>query len=178
MFDGFPSQDSVMAAMLCIIILLPVMAAPHQTRDPVAQLESVPAAVRRTIANGPLAKAYELSFHLNPFYLRGDFNGDGKVDHAVLVKHLATGKIGVAIVHGGSNKVVILGAGTRGGAGGDDFEWMDYWQVYPKGPVKRGVGERTVPLLVGEALLVGKSEAASGLIYWNGRKYVWYQQGD
>jgi len=25
---------------------------------------------------------------------------------------------------------------------------------------------------------VGKSEAASALIYWNGKRYVWFQQGD
>jgi hypothetical protein len=32
--------------------------------------------------------------------------------------------------------------------------------------------------LRGDALLVGKSEAASALIYWNGKRYVWLQQGD
>ena len=34
------------------------------------------------------------------------------------------------------------------------------------------------PHLRGDALLLGKSEAASALIYWNGKRYVWLQQGD
>jgi hypothetical protein len=39
-------------------------------------------------------------------------------------------------------------------------------------------GEMSVPHLRGDALLVEKSEAASALIYWNGKRYVWSQQGD
>ena len=35
-----------------------------------------------------------------------------------------------------------------------------------------------IPHLRGDGLLVGKSEAASSLIYWNGKRYVWFQQGD
>ena len=30
----------------------------------------------------------------------------------------------------------------------------------------------------GQARWPCKSEAASALIYWNGKRYVWYQQGD
>jgi len=30
----------------------------------------------------------------------------------------------------------------------------------------------------GDALLVSKSETASALIYWNGKRYTWLQQGD
>jgi hypothetical protein len=52
----------------------------------------------------------------------------------------------------------------------------DYWQGYPKGRSELGTDE-TAPRLHGEALL-GKSEAASALIYWNGKRYVWFQQGD
>ena len=115
---------------------------------------------------------------MNPSYLGGDFNGDGKIDVAVLVTQRSTGKLGIAIIHGATDKVAILGAGVGIGNGGDDFEWMDYWQVYPKDRVALGSGETTVPRFRGEALLVGKSEAASALIYWNGKRYVWLQQGD
>jgi hypothetical protein len=52
---------------------------------------------------------------------------------------------------------------------------MDLWQ---RTRSRRGAGEAIVPRLHGEALLVGKSEAASALIYWNGKRYVWFQQGD
>jgi hypothetical protein len=146
--------------------------------DEVAQVHDVPETVKRAIANGSLAKDYDVSFHMNPFYLRGDFKGDGKIDLAVLVKQRSSGKFGIAIIHGEVDKVTILGAGVGLGNGGDDFEWMDSWQVYSKGRVARGGGETAVPRLHGDALLVGKSEAASALIYWNGKRYVWFQQGD
>lgn len=39
-------------------------------------------------------------------------------------------------------------------------------------------GETSVPRFRGDALLVEKSEAASVLIYWNGKPYGWSQYGD
>jgi hypothetical protein len=115
---------------------------------------------------------------MKPSYLEGDFNGDGKMDVAVLVKARSTGKLGIAIVHGTTKKVTILGAGIGIGNGGDDFEWMDSWQVYSKTRAAHASGETSVPHLRSDALLVEKSEAASALIHWNGKRYVWSQQGD
>jgi hypothetical protein len=151
-----------------------VSQAPHAA----AQLRDIPEAIKKAITNGSLAKDYDISFQIEPFYLQGDFNGDGTTDVAVLVKQRSSGKLGIAIIHRGINKVAILGAGVEVGNGGADFEWMDYWQLYSKSRVSRGSGETKTPKLQGDALLVGKSEAASALIYWNGRRYVWLQQGD
>lgn len=123
-------------------------------------------------------KKYRLSHHLNPYYLRGDFNGDGRADIAVLVERLADGKQGIAIFHAGESLIRVVGAGFPLGPGGDDFSWMDVWQVYPKGPVEQGVEEADPPTLRGEALWVEKSESASAIIYWDGKKYAWYHQGD
>ena len=145
--------------------------APDGTADP----SDIPEVIDRAIANGSIAKKYELSHRINPLYLRGDFNGDGKIDVAVLVKQRSTGKTGIAIINGPTDEVTVLGAGTAIGNGGDDFEWMDSWETYAKG---RTANETRVPKLRGDALLVSQSEAASALIYWNGTRYVWLQQGD
>jgi len=145
--------------------------------DVTAHAHDTPEAINRAITNGFLAKEYELSFHMNPFYLRGDFNRDGKADIAVVVKQRSTGKLGIAIINGATDKVTVVGAGNAIGNGGDDFEWMDSWQVYSKGRAIQEA-EGSVPHLRGDALLVGKSEAASALIYWNGKRYAWFQQGD
>jgi hypothetical protein len=74
--------------------------------------------------------------------------------------------------------VTILGAGIGIGNGGDDFEWIDSWQVYSKTRGGRAAAGTNIPHLRGDALLVEKNEAASALIYWNGKRYVWFQQGD
>jgi hypothetical protein len=138
----------------------------------------IPEVIKRAITTSSLARNYDLSFRINPFYLRGDFNGDGKIDIAAFVKQRSTGKFGIAIIHGEAEKATILGAGTAIGNGGDHFEWMDSWQVYSKDRAALEGGEKGLPHLRGDALLVSKSEAASALIYWNGKHYVWLQQGD
>jgi hypothetical protein len=131
--------------LLEIIVFFLAASASAQTPDGATPLSNVRETIERAISKGPLAKDYEVSFHLNPFYLRGDFNGDGEVDIAVLVKQRSTRKVGIAIIHGGTSKIAILGAGAPLGNGGDDFTWMDYWQVYPKGYVARGTGKPRVP---------------------------------
>ncbi len=146
-------------------------AAPDGTADP----PNIPEVIDRAIANESLAKKYGLSHRINPLYLRGDLNGDGKIDIAVLVKQRSTGKTGIAIINGATDKVIVLGAGTAIDNGGDDFEWMDSWEIYSKDRMANGT---SVPKLRGDSLLVSKSEAASALIYWNGKRYVWLQQGD
>lgn len=141
-------------------------------------IHDVPDAVKKALTNRLVGKKYELSLRMNPSHLEGDFNGDGKMDVAILVKERSTGKIGIAIVHGTTGKVTILGAGVGIGNGRDDFEWMDSWKVCSKTHAADASVKTSGPHLRGDALLVEKSEAASALIYWNGKKYVWSQQGD
>ena len=57
----------------------------------------------------------EFVFKLNPFYLRGDFNGDGKPDIAIVVRNKQSGKVGIALCHGGKNEVFLVGAETSVG---------------------------------------------------------------
>jgi hypothetical protein len=126
----------------------------------------------------PGSEKLALRANLNPFFLQGDFNGDGRLDVAVLVAEKATGKHGIAVVHGPGD-VHVLGAGVEVDDRGDDYDWLDAWHTYPKGAVDQGMGEEDdPPALLGDALLVMKTEAASALIYWTGDGYAWYQQGD
>ena len=166
-------------ATLAIGLLL-VIAPPTrgQTQAEFIQSYSIPQLAEQTVVRGKQSQAYLLSYHINTFYLRGDFNGDGRADCAVLVVQRSSGKKGIAIVHGGSKAVHVVGAGNATGNGGDDFSFIDYWYVYDRGPVRRGVGERGIPRLSGDAVLIGAAESSSALLYWNGRRYVWYQQGD
>jgi hypothetical protein len=123
-------------------------------------------------------ESYALASWLNPYYLQADFNGDGRADIAVLVREKATGKGGVLIVHFGGDQHFVVGAGNSFDNGRDDFSGMDAWHSYARGVVTRGADGREPPALLGDAILVIKTEASSGLVYWTGTQYAWYQQGD
>jgi len=113
-------------ALILTIAVLAFGASAAGTDDLPFQLSSsLPESILRVLENDPKAKQYALVAHLNPFYLHGDFNGDGRTDVAVLVKNKESGKIGVAILHSGARSAIILGAGRDFGNGGDDFRWMD-----------------------------------------------------
>jgi len=116
-----------------------------------------------------LGQQFQLFHDLNPYYLRGDFDGDGKVDIAVQIIDTSNRKRGIAIVHQADSSVHIVGAGHRLG-GGDDFSWLWVWRVDT--PSTRDPGR------VRETLFVEKPESASGWIVWNGHEYTWIQGSD
>lgn len=111
----------------------------------------------------------ERSQRLAPATLSGDFDGDGKPDLAVLVTHRATRKEGIALLFGAATRGIVVGAGKALGHGGDDFSWMDTWQVRRQAKSPRAGAD---------ALFVAKSESASALIVLRAGKATWVQQGD
>src|SRR5882724_9023769 len=167
-----------MKTILCILLILAHAAVAQGRQKNPPQSTAIPESANRLFKTTGLDRQYEFSSHLKPSYLSGDFDGDGKPDIAVLVKQKRSGKIGIAVCHSSTNKVLFIGAGTEVGNGSDNFDWMDIWNVSPKATAARKVGKATAALLKGDALHVEKSESASALIYWNGRRYVWRQQGD
>lgn len=149
---------------------------------------SLPESVQKRFASTHFLDTYDLSDRINPFYLRGDFDGDGKPDYAVLMINKKLEKSELTICLSTRNVVDLLGVdGTKLRVGTnkdgydlDDFDWMDAWQVQPR--LKLVSSElnpaATIPQMVREGLMVEKTEAASGLIYWDGKKFRWYQLGD
>jgi hypothetical protein len=101
---------------------------------------------------------------MEPSFFAGDFNGDGRSDVALLIQERTTGKVGIAILERGKKQFKILGAGKTFGNGGDDFSWLDVWSMRHSGKA--------------DQLYVEKREAASAVIYWDGSKYIWQQEGD
>ena len=128
---------------------------------------SLPPALVASLRADAALKDCALDPRLNPYYLRGDFDGDGKIDTALLVKQTASGKSGIAIVHAGATPTAVLGAGREFGNGGDEFSWADAWYVVPDA-ARSG----------SEALAIVRTESGGGLALWNGKRYVWQQHGD
>lgn len=142
---------------------------------------NLPSEIEQFVTDSHFGEKYELVFSMNPFYLRGDFDGDAKPDYALRIKSKKDGKTGIAFWLSSLRRFVILGAGIPWRAGNSlqaDMDWMDLRQVYGKRPIERGVEAGSPPKLIGEAVLAARSESASGIIYWNGKRFAWYQQGD
>ena len=143
-----------------------------------AQQQSIPPDARKILDAEPMRSRYAAAATVNPFYVQGDFDGDRRLDTAILVKERKSGKIGIAVVLASAAKAHIIGAGRPAGSGGDDFAWLDAWYAYPRREVGRGAGEASPPTLRGDALWVEKTESANAIIFWDGTSFRWYQQGD
>lgn len=141
---------------------------------------NLPEEIFRFYNQDEIKGSYSIRTDLNPFYLRGDFDGDKKQDYALSIVDRKTGKKGILVYHMGTKNYYIIGAGKPlvNGNGGDDYKWMDAWKVYVHKDVEIGVGETDKITLKGEGILAIKMESASGIIYWTGENYKWYQQGD
>jgi hypothetical protein len=164
----------IVPALIVIIALTQVPTTLQaQSRDPLAEYRdwNVPSWVLEALG-AQFRTQYEWYDFVNPFYQGGDFDGDGRADLALLIRHKATGRVGIAFVHRTTRAVHIVGAGTPLGNGGDNFTWLGAWHVEDGSELKEVPGFRA------EVLYVEKPESASGLIYWDGCKYQWVQRGD
>jgi hypothetical protein len=147
---------------------------------------NLPDAVRLRLEKSGTLLHYELSHAVNPFYLRGDLDGDGKPDYAILAVNKVTKKRGIAVIRSSGTGVDMLGAGgtklrVGSGAGSyllEDFDWMDEWHIERKQTVADELGREVAASMVGEGLAVAKSESASALVFWNGTNWLWRQMGD
>jgi hypothetical protein len=166
----------------CLFVLGFLLLSWNTSSRPVQEIdeENIPGEIVQTVGLGPFAESYSIDGSVNPFYLRGDFDGDGKADYALRVKSKNRGEVGIAIWLSSQKKMIVLGAGVPFSVTEKttNLNFLNTWQVYPKENVERGVEAGTPPRLIGEAIAAGKRESASGLIYWNGKSFVWYQQGD
>jgi len=139
--------------------------------DPFVDFENVPWPVRLCL-NADRAH-YRVDRRMNPFYLRGDFNGDSHPDYAVLVEETASGKKGIAVCFGGlPSELHVLAAGTpfamEGNRKVDDFgQFFDVWSVVEKGKLSPR----------GEGIYLQRAEAGGGLILWDGHRFLWEQWG-
>ena len=160
-----------MRKRVSLLLFLPVIASAQLTLK-----DQLPpwAAERWTSAAEQLQ--VELSGRINPFFQRGDFDGDGRLDLAVLVQHKANRKVGILILHR-NGKQTLFGAGKTFGNGGDDFEWVDLWWVEDRGVGQKSHDDRAGKL-PGDGLLVAKEGSASALIYFKAGTFHWQQEGD
>jgi len=166
-----------MRTLLYIFLFTPFVALSQSDYDQLVQEMNVPNAIVKAFHESSIDTLLAFSFHLNPFYLRGDFDADGKVDYAIMIKHRNTDKRGIAICLSSNKNVFIIGAGKHFG-NGDDFIWVDIWMVAEKLSGYKTNWEDKSLNMIGEGIMVEKSMSSSGMIYWNGKEFNWYQLTD
>lgn len=141
-----------------------------------ADLDTLPEAIVSRIDQ---MDKYNISDRINPLYLRGDFDADGRADYAVLVEERVTNKKGFIVFLSSQLKPQIVGAGHSiqyGAAKSDDLNF-DSWRVYGRAKTDAGTGFDPPPGK-DELILVQKKESASGFFRWSTTHFVWIQQGD
>ena len=144
-----------------------------RTRDSIIYVRwNLPRLAGVGLSRGIYAAKYDLFLGLNPYFIRGMFDGDTLLDVAVQITEKATGKRGIAIIHAVDSSVHVIGAGQHFGNGGDDFSWLWVWRAE-----QRSARPDITPS-GREFLYVEKPESAGGMIWWNGTTYLWTQHGD
>jgi hypothetical protein len=159
-----------MTRLFAAVALMPVMAMAQTL--PLA--DQLPSWAAKPWAAAAAASELELFGGINPYFQRGDFDGDGNPDLAILVRGKSSGKVGILFLHRGA-RPVLIGAGRPFGNGGDDFAWMDLWSVEDRSTKER---ERAPSAARIEALVVAREGSASARIAWRNGKYSWQQLGD
>jgi hypothetical protein len=90
------------------------------------QTENIPDQILPLVGQGHFAALYNLDGSLNPFYLRGDFDVDGKTDYAVRIKSRAGKGSGIAIWLSSKRQFLVLGAGVPFKVSGSVISNLDF----------------------------------------------------
>jgi len=148
-----------------IVLVLTVAVAEEKSVDEYDVLNEVDLCMKKV-------PGLSINGRINPFYLSGDFNGDGELDFEVQV--LRSGSKGIVICLSNSSAPLLPGAGSsmvfpiKG-------KWrFDAWSVVPKEnkSLTRPAKARY------DAILLDVKKTANGLLYWDGGRMQWSQLGD
>lgn len=134
---------------------------------------NVPRWVRESFFKQRLNERYVMVFRdIRPLYLRGDFNGDDKIDIALMLQEKTAQNESyspsvMAIFQGGTQQATIIDDPEKLGAD-------DIWEVVPKEDMTK---YQSISAL-GEGISMAKAASASRMIYWDGKEYDALQTSD
>ena len=155
-----------------------------------AQNTSLPDRFKASFKKNGIEKKFAINPYMQQSLLKADFNGDSYPDVAVPVIEKTTKKKGILLLTGKTGQYFVFGAGTKFGSGSDNFTWAKSWEIYDKRTANEKlfnkengdlVADREVRLLRPAILVKGaesKEFSIKGLIYWDGQKYTWIDQGE
>ncbi len=131
------------------------------------------------------ASKYVMSDYIKPQFLEADLSGDKKSDIALFVERKVDRKKGILIFFEGGDKSFVVGAGDEFGKAGRDFEWARTWIIIREKTTFETTfkangdvaGTKEIKL-EHPAIEITEEEGAGGLIYFNGKEFIWIHQGD
>jgi len=130
---------------------------------------NVPDELRECLRSEP---QLQINGRINPFYLSGDFDGDGITDFAVQVKSAKGEHPGVLFCFA-NGKRSIWGAGVQNKVLSNDGSWpFDSWMLIRKGSKHLSIYPRIKVDVI--ALII--ADEGGGLLYWNGKELAWQQE--
>jgi hypothetical protein len=144
--------------------------------EQLAVRQSAPPVLWSLVMETGAAENYDVDLtHLNPYYQRGDFDGDGNSDFAVLLRDKTDPNQTRFAVLTGAKKLYWMDRDEH-----LQYPTMEAWFVIDKDePIQESpFAEGEPPVLIGEALMIIKLETSSSVVYWNGKRFVSYWQGD
>ena len=146
---------------------------------------ALPTWIQTRWTQAELGKTFSFAAYAKPSFLRADFNGDDKPDVAILITRRATGSRGILILHQGLAAYYVLGTGipTHCDILRGSFSWADHWNLYTRPTTQENrfttsgdlLESRTVRLKR-PTIEVTRMEQGGGMIYWNGKRYIWIHQ--
>jgi hypothetical protein len=132
--------------------------------------ESIPDEISRCLRG-----QHELTINgeINPFYLSGDFDGDGLMDFAIQVKVVTSDQKGILVCFAKRKPALIGAGGPTPWPKDEDNPWpFDSWIVVPRGSKLLSI----YPYVKHDAFILSIGEEGGALVYWDGTKLNWKQQ--
>jgi hypothetical protein len=170
MLNLFTSSKSLPVRRCLAFLSTVFICATIQAQEPSPKVDpyNVPSEVDTCLKPFP---ELTLNGEINPFYLTGDFDGDGKLDFAVQVSRKEAK--GILFCLSTQKNPLLVGAGS-GLVWPSTEPWrFDAWSIVPKNNNRA----RTVKVKY-DAVLLDVKETANGLLYWTGSSLTWLPLGD
>lgn len=163
-----PDLPVVLAVVSALFFLQPVQAADYN--------RMLPEGVQSCLEREAVRSVAVLQTKTNPYYLRGDFDGDGRPDYAVAIVGRKTGRNGIALCNA-SGLTLILRGDARPNRPFSDMPDDNFlsgdWCVLTRAEALRRISANKLSVNPKAEVILMPWDDAEGILYFDGRQYLW-----